>query len=254
MSFDPIKLLYIGNSSTGKTGSLVSLVEAGYIIGMIDFDNGVKVLRYFAQHRCPDKAKNIRALPFRDEYGLDQMNRLKVKGQPRAFANAVKATQEWDDKTKPAEWGENHIFVVDSLSTMGKAAHAWAESINPSAKEPRTWFHGAQQAIENYISMLTSPLFKTHVIVISHVDYVEDASGMQKGFASSIGKALGPTLPKYFNNLILAESSGSGKNTKRVIKTLPTGVIDLKNEAPFMIDESLPLDSGLATIFSKLKG
>ena len=36
----PIKLLYIGDSGSGKTGSLASLVKDGYKIRILDYDSG----------------------------------------------------------------------------------------------------------------------------------------------------------------------------------------------------------------------
>lgn len=250
-----VKLLYIGNSGTGKTGSLVSLVKAGYKIGMLDFDNGIDVLAHYVRRECPEKIDNVKFISLRDERALNQMNQLKVKGQPKAFVNAMKYTTKWDDDTIPAEWGSDWIFVLDTLGTLGTAAHDWAEAMNPMAKEPRTWINGAQRGIESYISMLTSPEFKTNVIVISHVRVGEDKNqgGMVKGYASSVGTALGPILPKYFNNLLLTETSGSGKSVKRVIKTLPTGIVDLKTSAPFKLTDDLPIETGLATVFEKLK-
>mgnify|MGYP001496439716 CR=1 FL=1 len=38
-----VKMLYIGDSGTGKTGSLVSLVDAGYKVHVLDMDNGLDV-------------------------------------------------------------------------------------------------------------------------------------------------------------------------------------------------------------------
>lgn len=246
-------MLYMGDSGTGKTGSLVSLVKAGYKIGMLDFDNGIDVLANYVRHECPEKLSSVKFITLRDVKVLNQMNQLKVKGQPRAWVNAMKFTEDWDDGTKPRDWGPEWIFVVDSLSTMGTAAHDWAESMNPMAKEPRTWINGAQRAIETYLANLFAAEFNTNVIVITHVRVSENESGLQKGYAASIGKALGPIIPKYFNNVIQAESSGQGKNVKRVIRTLPTGIVDLKTSAPFRIDDNLPLETGMATLFEKLK-
>jgi hypothetical protein len=89
---------------------------------------------------------------------------------------------------------------------------------------------------------------------MTHIDVFEDANGVVKSYASSLGKALGPKMPRYFNTMILAESKVMGKSTKRVIKTIPTAQLDLKNPAPMKIDESYPLETGLAEIFAKLKG
>ena len=91
-----------------------------------------------------------------------------------------------------------------------------------------------------------------NVILISHIKY-DELEGLNKGYVNSIGKALGPTIPRYFDHMVLAETSGSGKNVKRKIKTVPTGIIDLKLGIP-EFDAELPLETGLATIFQRIKG
>lgn len=240
------KLLYIGDSSTGKTGSLASLVAAGYKIKCIDMDNGLDTLVYYAKQAQAPLA-NIEYETYRDAYTATPAGPI-IRGAPKAFVDALKKLTEWgsieDDKT---------ILVLDSLSAYGKAAFEWAKGMNPGAKEPRQWYFAAQQVVENTIAMLTSEALKMNVIVISHVNYKEVTEGVHKGYANAIGSALGPTLPRYFNTLVLAESVGAGANVKRRIKTVPTGVIDLKISNP-VIEAELPLATGMATIFEKMRG
>ena len=124
--------------------------------------------------------------------------------------------------------------------------------MNPGTKEPRQWFYAAQQGVEDTVAVLTGEGFRANVIIISHVTYSEWQDGTTRGTISSIGSSLGPKLAKYLNTLILAEKTGSGTNVKRIIRTVPTSVIDLKTPGPGF-DSALPLESGLATIFTKLK-
>jgi hypothetical protein len=161
---------------------------------------------------------------------------------------------KWSDDTIPAEWGPDTIFVLDSLTALGRACFEWARGLNPSAKDPRQWYFSAQQSLEMVIQLLSSEAFRSNVIIISHVNFVEESDGTSKGYASAIGRAMGPIIPKYFNTLLLAESSGMGKNVRRRIKTVPTGLIDLKNPSPFKLDAELPLETGLATVFETIKG
>lgn len=247
-----VKLIYIGDSGTGKTGSLVSLIEAGYKLRILDLDNGLDSLVQFARLQCPDKLPNVTYETVRDKYKSSPLGAV-LDGGPKAFVRSLNLMTKWSDESIPAQWGEDTIFVLDSLSAMGKAAFEWAKGLNPSAKEPRTWYFVAQQAIENMIAMLTGEDFHANVIIISHVNYREVTEGTIKGYANAIGAALGPTIPKYFNTMVLAESIGAGKNTRRKIKTVPTGIIDLKNPAPFKVEAELPLESGLATLFTQLK-
>lgn len=240
------KMIYIGDSGTGKTGSLVSLLAAGYSLKIMDMDAGLDSLKHYATEAGLDLSK-IEYETYRDEYRVTKAGPI-IKGTPVAFVDALTKMTEWavieDEKT---------IFVLDSGSAFGKAAFEWAKGMAPMAKDPRQWFYSAQKAVEDTIAMLTGNQFKMNVIVITHVNYKELTEGASKGYANFIGSAIGPTVAKYFNTLILAESQGAGSNTRRKIKTLPTGIIDLKVPNP-RIDKELPLETGLATIFSQLKG
>lgn len=241
------KAIYIGDSSTGKTGSLVSLLADGYKFKILDMDNGLDSLVYYAKQLCPDKLVNVEYETIRDQYRTTPSG-LVLKGSAKAYIGALAKMTEWSEVEDP-----NTIFVVDSLSSMGKAAFEWAKGMNSGAKDPRQWFFSAQQSIENLLAAITGAEFKMNVIVISHVNYKEVTEGVNKGYANAIGSALGPVIPRYFNTLILAETIGAGKNTKRRIKTVPTGIVDLKVPTP-QIEAELPLETGLSTIFKLLKG
>lgn len=247
------KLLYLGDSGTGKTGSLVSLVKDGYRLRILDLDNGLDSLVQYVKLECPDKLSAVDYETRRDKYKASQGGPV-LAGPAKAFTEALSLMTKWSDGTIPAEWGADTVFVLDSGSAFGKAAFEWAKFMNPTTKDPRQWFGTGQKAFEDTMALLTAEEFRCNVIVISHVNIVEQPDGSVKGYANALGKALGPVIPRYFNTLILAESIGAGKNVKRRIKTLPTGVIDLKNPASFKLDAELPLESGLSTIFKTLKG
>src|SRR5689334_5534122 len=215
------KILYIGDSSSGKTGSLATLLGDGYSMRILDMDNGLTALKQFGRVGGADLSK-IEYETYRDAYRITPQGPM-TKGAPKAFSDAMNKLTEWSEIEDPMS-----ITVLDSLTFLGKAAYQWAKGMNPTAKDPRQWFYAAQQAVESVLAMLTSEAYKQNVIVISHVNYKEVMEGVHKGYPSAVGSALGPTIASYFDTLILAEASGSGTNVRRRIKTLPTGVIDLK--------------------------
>lgn len=245
-----IRILYVGNSGAGKTGSLVSLVKAGYKIRMIDLDNGFGILHQYVKHECPDLVKNVSVVSYRDKYKAS-VTGIQVDGAPTAYINTMKALDKWpDDESNPAEWGPEYILVIDSLTRLGEASFAWQRKLNPTINDNRQIYKLAQDSIIAFLQNLTSESFRTNVIVLTHIKYNETET---RGFANSIGSAIGPIIPSFFNTFILAELKGAGDNAKRVIKTTTNGVLDLKNEKPFSVAKELPLDSGLATIFAQLK-
>jgi len=244
-SRDYTKLIYLGDSGTGKTGSLVSLLQAGYSMKILDMDNGLDALIHYGRAAGADLSK-VEFETIRDKYKSTKAGPV-ISGMPKAFVAALDKMSEWSEIEDP-----NCIFVLDSGSAFGRAAFEWAKGMNPTAKDPRQWYFAAQQAVESSIAMLTGDDFRMNVIVITHVNYKEIIEGMNKGYPNMVGSALGPVIPKYFNTMVLAESSGTGANVKRKIKTLPTGVIDLKLPNP-KVEGTLPLETGLATIFQQLK-
>jgi hypothetical protein len=247
-----VKLLFIGNSGAGKTGALTPLVKDGYDLRILDLDSGLDALVNHVREECPERIGTIQFETYRDRIKMTPAG-PKVVGSPKAYVNALAALDKWPtDGSDPSRWGDKKILVIDSLTNLGRAAFQWAVAANPSSRDPRQWYKTAQDLIEDVIANVTSDEFECNVIIISHVEYVEN-NNMLKGYASSIGKALGPKIPRFFNTLILSETSGSGRNVKRKIKTLPTGIIDLKTPNPMQIEGEYDLSNGLSLLFKKLK-
>ena len=247
-----VKLLFIGNSGAGKTGALAPLVKAGYKLRIIDLDAGLDALVNHVKEIDPKLLSSIQFQSFRDKVKMTPSGPAVI-GSPKAYVQTLNALEKWpDDGSDPAKWGTDTILVIDSLTNLGRAAFQWAKAANPTSKDPRQWYKTAQDLLEDLIANVTSDAFETNVIIISHVEIVE-TNGTIKGFASSIGKALGPKIPRFFNTLLLSETSGSGKQVKRKIKTLPTGMIDLKNPAPMKMEAEYEISDGLVRIFDILK-
>lgn len=243
------KLLLIGDSGTGKTGSLASLVE-NYTLHILDMDNKVSdgILPQVIRNKNPDLLKKVDFIPLRDKLKSSALGYI-MDGVPQAFTKALGFLDKWEDGTVPAQWGPDHILVVDSLTFFADAAFNWARGMNPSAKDPRQWYGTAQEAVENTLAVLTSASFATNVIVISHVSWQSRPDGTMKGFPSSVGQALGPTIPAYFDNMALAQTVGG----KRTIQTAPTALVDLKNPVAWKMLPTLPIETGLADFFKTLK-
>lgn len=245
------KLLLIGDSGTGKTGALAALAAAGYKVHILDVDNKVAtgILPVIMHDKYPSLMGNIDFEAVRDKMKASALGPI-VDGMPQAYPKALALMDKWADGTKPGEWGPDHVFVLDSLTFFSDSAFNWARAMSPSAKDPRQWFYTAQQGVENTLALLTSAAFNTNVIVISHVTWVDRPDGTMKGYPSSVGKALGPTIPAYFDNMALCQTAAGGKRT---IQTVPTALVDLKNPASFKMAPTLPIETGLADFFKTLR-
>jgi len=249
--------MLIGYSGAGKTGALTSLVEAGYKLFILDFDNGLDSLVIQCRKRCPDKLENIQFVSLRDKIKGTQSGPI-LDGMPTAFTRAMQLLDRWKDGDKdfgkPSDFGEDSVVVIDSLTFLSEAAFNWATALNPSAKDKRQIYGAAQEAIENAIALLTSDSFKTNVIVTSHIKFIDQPDGTTKGFPTAVGNALSPKLPAYFNNVALCETKGAGQSASRVIRTISTGLVDVKSPASFTMPAELPIGTGLADFFRVNRG
>jgi hypothetical protein len=255
-SNDLTKLLLIGDSKSGKTGSLVSLVKAGYKLRVLDLDNLLDVLKYLILNQCPEKLDAVEYRTLRDKRKSGPAGSI-LDGKPTAWINSLKMLDHWKyddvDLGKPAEWGADCILVIDSLSRLCDAAYDFHETIIPVGKggsyDARAVYGNAQDDVEKLIGMLTSPGFGVNVIVIAHVTYQEQPDGSIKGFPQGVGQKLSPKIPQYFSSVALM----TNKHGKRTIQTASTALMDLANPAPFLVQPSYPIETGLADFFAALR-
>lgn len=248
----PVKLFLIGDSGSGKTGALTSLVCAGYRLHVVDLDNGLAPLAQLLKHESLP-LDHVDFISPRDKYKKGPKG-LQPVSKPTAYNEACDALDKWpEDGSTPGEWGSDHVFVLDSLTMLGRAALNLAVSFNPGAKDGRQWYGTAQNGVENYLSILWDSAFDTNVVVISHITHMEQDDGTYKGFPSiGCGTALSAHIAKYGNDLFVVETKGKGKDVKRTIRTVPDGRTDAKTSI-IGLDERLPIESGLATIFERLR-
>jgi hypothetical protein len=245
------KLIYIGDSKSGKTGSLVSLVKAGYKLRILDMDNLLDTLKYFVMKECPQNAKNVEYITYRDKRKASASGPV-LDGKPMAYVNALKALDNWPGLGPPSEWGPDCILIIDSLSRLCDAAYDFHEVIAQAQggrHDGRMVYFSAQKSVEDVLANLSAESFNTNVIVICHIMYIDQPDGTVKGYPQSVGKALSPKIPSYFPSAILATNKGG----KRVIRTTSTPLLDLANPAPFAMSTELPLETGLADFFAVLR-
>lgn len=255
------KLLLVGDAKSGKTGSLVSLVKAGYKLRILDFDNLLDVLKYMIIKECPEKIDNVEFRTLRDKRKTTAAGPV-LDGAPKAFIEAGKMLDRWKykddegneiDLGNPGEWGPDCILVIDSLSRLCDAAYDFRDTLTPvgkgGEKDGRATYGDAQDAVEATLAHITSKSFATNVIVIAHVSYQKQSDGTTKGFPQGVGQKLSPKIPQYFASVVLY----TNKNGKRTIQTNSTPLIDLANPKPFEMAKEYPIETGLAQFFEVLR-
>jgi len=250
------KLLLIGDSKSGKTGALASLVKK-YKLRILDLDNGLDALVQVVKREAPDRLESIEFRTLRDKLKASPFGTV-VDGSATAFIESLRMLDLWKygnvDLGPPAGWGPECILVLDSLTFLSDAAFRFREPLVPKSKDGkydvRAVYKDAQDAVEGVLALLTSESFRTNVIVISHVRYVDNPDGTKKGYPTAVGSALSHQIPRYFNSVALAQTGPGGK---RQIQTAATAMIDLANPAAFKMLPTLPIETGLATYFETLR-
>jgi hypothetical protein len=256
-----VKLLLVGDAMSGKTGSLVSLVKAGYKLRILDLDNKLDPLKYFINRECPEHINNVEYRTLRDKRKTGATG-VVISGAPKAYIDTVRMLDRWkytaDDGSEvdlgvPSEWGSDCILIIDSLSRLCDAAYDWREPLTPVGKsgerDGRAIYGDAQDAIENLLAMLTGPLMGTNVIVIAHGMYMDLPDGTAKIFPQGVGQKLSPKIPQYFPAVIRYRNL----NGKKSIQLKSDPMIDLANPAPFAMPETMGIENGLAEFFAVLR-
>jgi AAA domain len=255
------KLLFIGDSGSGKTGALASLAGAGYNLRIADLDNGLDVLsNLLSDSKSP--YGNL-ALPRVSYQTLtDPMRNVGGKLIPRTatvWQRLVKLLDNWktdsEDFGPLSTWTPEDVLVIDSLTLASNAAMNFVCSMNGRlGQQPHQgdWY-AAQQLIESLLQMLYDDGIKCNVIISSHIAYIGEENAPQRGYPASLGRALSPRIGRYFNSVLMARTSGSGNALKRKILTTSTNLVELKNTAPMRVKAEYDLATGLADYFKDVR-
>jgi hypothetical protein len=253
-----IKALIVGHPGAGKTGALTSLVKAGYKLRILDFDNLLSTLVSFVLKECPQNAKNVAYQTFTDLFMAGQVDgKLRTAGAPKAYAEAMKVLNNWPGLGVPATWDADTFVVIDSLTSMSKAAHRWADALNPvgksGQKDDRAAYFSAQNMIMDTLDLLNGVTFLPNVLVLAHIKYDVDQLNVTRGFPRTVGSALNDIVGANFNSVLMIETKQSTTGLTRVIRTQTTGIVDLKNPLPFVLPAELPISTGLADFVSAVR-
>lgn len=253
------KLLFVGDSGAGKTGALASLAAAGYKVRILDLDNGVDVLRdLLANGKYPkDSISNVDYVTLTEP--MKNVGGKLIPAKASVWPRLTSMLADWvDGDTKLGSittWDNNCVVVLDSLTMLSDAALSYILAMNGRlGQHPHQADWGLAQAlVENLLRMLYDESVKCNVIINCHIKPMGDDNGPERYYPNTLGKALPPKVGRYFNTVLLAQSSGRGANLKRQIFTTSQGTIECKNTAPSKVAQSYPLESGLADYFAAVR-
>lgn len=274
------KLLNLGVPGSGKTGATACLVRAGYRMIVVDFDNGVDVLvnllkddrealDRFYYETFTDKMQLLKGTTRTKDDKIKPIAMIVTKGTPTAITNALEGLTHWKfpvedgssetyDLGNISDWGPDTIVMIDSLGFAGVAALRFIRQLNMHQLDNFTSqpdYGQAMEMIEGMLQLLYSDAVKCHVIVNSHITFLEDIlRGSLIGLPRALGSKLPPKVGGYFNSIVHTTTVGAGKSVRRVIRTTSDGMVELKLPIlPNTLPAELPIKDGLLTIFRTLQ-
>jgi hypothetical protein len=246
-----VKIMVAADSGSGKTGSLATLVDAGFNVRVLDFDNGLSVLKGYVKTKS--NLKNVHYVDkLQDEYQL-LSGRIGIKRAP-AFQRAMDALDKggeayWGSAAIPPlkDWTPKDILVLDSLTACGRCSLQMVMQANGKGmSHPEIQHYGtAMENIEKLVQQLTSSITQCHVIINTHITSVE---GDARLYPDALGSKLPPKISKYFDNVVGLRLIGG----QRKFLTSKDGLLALKTSTP--LDEQIPIADGWRAIFEGITG
>jgi hypothetical protein len=196
----------------------------------------------------------------------------------KAWTNTINLLDNWkegDVNLGPvSSWDIKDVLVLDSFSTLAKCAYYFSQSLNgrlgarDQGYDYQRDIGEAQSQLTRLLELLYDSSIKCNVIVISHITWVDESQGVASrpreltkdggivlsnpdGYPSAIGRALSPQMGKYFNDVFIVRSSGTGASVTRNISTVPQDGVIAKNSV--YMERDYPISTGMAQIFAAIR-
>lgn len=214
------KVALIGDSGTGKTHALRTLVDAGLEVFAIFTEPGMDVVSDIPSEKLHwnyispstvswdklyDSARKINTLSFKALAEMPHINR----GEHAEFLTVVNTMANYVDQRTGIVYGEVDAFdqtrciYFDSLSGLNTMAMNLVAGSKPTKNQGD--YGTSMDNLENFLQKLTQDL-KCHVVLICHPEREKDeTTGGTSMMISTIGQKLAPKLPKLFTDLIHAK-------------------------------------------------
>jgi hypothetical protein len=242
-----------GDSGTGKTYSIGTLVDTGVPVSFLALEPGMESLfGYWTDRGKPippnlswhvvkppetdlstliDSAMKVNSYTFDALTKMQDSNRQKYN----QFISILEALNGFkDDRTGASlgpvnKWPPERFLVIDGLVGINRAAMDLVAGGKPT-KSMSDWGI-AQDQIERILRLLTQDC-KCGFVLIAHVEREKDEiTGGTKITMSTLGKALAPKLPILFSDVIYTYREGkefwwSTANPSVALKTRNLDIAD----------------------------
>lgn len=238
-----VNVLLMGASGTGKTHSLRTLVDSGLEVFVLFTEPGMEVLADIPSdklhwHYIPpsspdwsdmiDSASKINKLSLKSLSEMSDINKSKYT----EFLDVLGSLANFkDDRTGQTyggvdSWGPERVIVVDSLSGLSIMAMNLIAGSKP-VKSIADW----GVSVDNLERLLTKLCVDTrcHFVLISHLEReTDEVTGGTSLTASTLGRKLGPKLPRFFSDVIHVKRDGEKFNWSTATSNVDTKARNVK--------------------------
>jgi hypothetical protein len=219
----------MGESGTGKTHALRTLLDAGVTPFILFTEPGMEVLgdllppegqpcrfhwTYIPPSSAPWEALEASARQI-NNLTMEQLSRLSdiSKREYKEFLGVVAASRNFicdrcgQNFGDVCTWGKNRAFVIDSGSGLAIMAMNLAVGSKP-VKSQADWGIAVDNLERFYVKLLTDA--RCIVVLISHMEREQnEITGALSITAATLGRKLGPKLPRFFSDVIEARRDGT---------------------------------------------
>jgi len=244
--------MIIGGVGTGKTHALRTLINTGVKPFILATEPGIQAVlgdlpkgSYHLKYIAPGVididdmlkfAKLINASTLKAVANLDDMGKSKFQQYLDVIQACANFTCDITGQNfGPVDsWSTDRALCLDTLSGFNRMCIDFIVGGKPILSQ-MDW-QVAQNMCAGFIRLLTNGCH-CHIVVNAHAEKeLDELTGGSKVYASSIGKKLGPLLPRDFDNVLLAEVSSDGKHTWSSVP----GKADLKSRHLPRSDKLIP--------------
>lgn len=261
-NLEGFNVVLMGPSGSGKTHAIGTLVDTGLQVMYVPLESGTESLvGYYSDRGLPlppnlhiqalsqpkasftdlfDAAKRTNTLPHDSVMKMPDPNRGKYDGYLKLLTSLNDFTDNRSgEKFGAADtWGTDRVVVLDGLTGLNNFAMQLV--IGGRAERTQTDWGVAQSYVMSLLRKLADGC-RCHFVLIAHVERETDmVQGGVKLMVSTLGKAIAPTIPALFSDVVLTK-----KDVDKFTWSTAESQADVKNR-------NLPLKSGMPASFKPL--
>ncbi len=234
----PIKLLLAGESGSGKSASMASLLNEGYNVLCFNFDNNTRIVHELV----PAAGERLVDVPYNVTNDVGGKNMAYVD-----FVGHLKTGIRVGERlVKVQSLDQSWVIVFDTLTYMSECVLRHVLGANKIVRDDAQGFNEAywgraQQIVHSLINYMTGPAIGAHVIFNAHTEWRQLEDGKKRYVPIVLGSALSPIIGRNFTDVwrIGIKIDGS-----RVVSTQTNLEMNLKCSSPLKLKAEEPLDLG----------